>query len=442
MFSALPSLPKDSNTGERTYPTTCVDIWDFSANVASATPFEPHQSGSATCANMDTLNYVALSTPVSTIWPMPATGSSTSSHPREALPSDMLLYLDGLRDIKSIFRGIPINSCSPVHQTQTTPCYDIVTVITSRCTTGKSTLAASSVDITQCVATTDTTTHPRYWDSHMPRSGSSPVSRRSAQLLTYITGEPLYATTTAVPAAVSSGHLPLSGSPIEAVPASMFDAGRRLPIETHDSLMTDADTPGAGVLDDGNGATSLNVRGYNWVDSASQDSGGVLRTTKTEQNPGSATLPATSHSHPSSQETDSQMTSSLFNDLGLTDAGDTKNDDAADSQPPTNKQDPCSATPLFNDVVPTPFDLSQVIDQQALKSSVTTALHALTSKPLSAAKQVETLTPGGVSFLGSDSLSVLPDGSRVVLADGNTLLLEDGETTQIRLQHGLTIQLV
>jgi len=154
---------------------------------------------------MEMLSYIALSSPVSTIWPLSTTKPSDSSGLANTLPSDMMMYLDGQPIIQSIFQDIPISSCSTVHQIQTAPCYDVFTLTPSRCTTTESTVAAVAVVLTQCMTTTDIVTRPKIWNSQLSRGGSAGVGRISAQLLTYVTGKPIYAQIT-----LTSADLPLS----------------------------------------------------------------------------------------------------------------------------------------------------------------------------------------------------------------------------------------
>lgn len=444
-------------------------------NVRSGAPYKPSQIVSPACVNMDMLSYVALPSP---IWPLLTPDSSNSSGLANTLPSYMLVYLDSLPIIQSIFQGIPISSCSTMHQIQTAPCYDVLTFTTSRCTTSESTVAASAIKLTQCVATTETVTRSRFRNSAGSRSGVD--DRISAQLLTYITGEPIYAPTPGAQTTVAPTDLPLSEARIAAIPASTQDANHGVPVETQGASATDGGMPAARILYNANEAYPSSPRGHLLIVSDSQIPQGGLRSTGTEHHLGNTALPTTSSqlehfeilkivlaiqgvasglqsSHRSPQETDSRPASTESDSFQLTSAEHFKEDDGEDGPPPTatqNVEDVEHGMLPSGDFASSISGLSQESDRDTsvYLETVSAADSAhkspgmrqpLPTSPASLipATQTETLAPGGVLVIEDAHLSVLPDASGLALSNGSTLRLEDGEAAEIDLPDGLALQL-
>lgn len=310
---------------------------------------------------MDTLSQVPLSSPVSTIWPLQTPAPSNSSGLSDTLPSDMLVYLDGQPIIQSILQGIPINSCSTTRQIQTAACYDIFTFTTTRCTTIGSTVAASAMNLTQCVTTTDTVTRPRFVNSRGSRGGIGGVGRVSAQLLTYITGEPTYAPTPGGQTPVTSIDLPRSEARIGAMPASTWDDSNRFPVETQGVSKTDTGATVAATTGDVDSAAQSSVLRQILLDSDLQVMQDGSRAATTEHDFGSPTLPSTlprvEHvdvfkiilavgsvasglqlARPTPQGTVSQARNMKFSGFESANAGDTKADNPNGMTPPSGKQ--------------------------------------------------------------------------------------------------------
>jgi hypothetical protein len=393
------------------------------------------------------------------------------------LPSDMLVYLDGQPIIQSIFQGIPISSCSTTRQIQTAACYDVLTFTTTRCTTIGSTAAASAVNLTQCVTTTDTVTRPRFVNSRGSRGGIGGVRRVSAQLLTYITGEPVYASTTHGQTTVTSIDLPLSEARIGAMPASTWDASNRLPVETQGVSTTDTSTPVAATTGDIDSAAQSSVLRQILLDSGLQDLQDGSRATITEHDLGSPTLPTTlpqvEHvdvlkimlavgsvasepqlAHPTPQVTVSQARNTEFSEFESANAGDAKVEGTKDLQTPTGTQNAYSGVPPSSAVSPvlrppqeSDHDTSVYLDiamaaDSALKSPGIQGPSPTAPEPPRTALQTHTLlTPGSTLSFKSARLSVLPDASGLTLSDGSTVRLKDGQAADIRLPDGDAVEI-
>jgi len=389
-----------------------------------------------------------------------------------------MLYLDAQPIIQSIFQGIPIGSCSTTHQIQTAACYDVFTLTTSRCITIESTVAAVAVVLTQCITTTDIITRPRFWNSQLSRGGLGGVGRISAQLLTYVTGEPIYAPTIDAQTTSAPTNLPLSEARIAAIPASTWDAINGLPVETQAASTTNGDIPAARILDGGDRAYSSSVRGHVLVISDPQSPQDVPQTTRTEHYLGSPNLPKTSpqlehvdvlkivsaiqevasglqSSHQRPQETESRPANIEPSNFALTNAESTNEDDGTDDSPPTAKHNGHVGMTLSSDVASTAFGPSQENDHDTSTRSklamvADSALQSLSmQEPLpttptpttpSTSMQTETLTPGDMLVFGKAHLSVLPDASGLTLSDGSTVRLKDGEIAEIRLLDDTTVR--
>lgn len=429
---------------------------------------------------MDTLSYIALPSLISTIWPLPTTISSNSSGLANTLPPETLVYLDSQPIIQSIFQGIPISSCSTVRKIQTVPCYDVFTFTTSRCTTIESTVAASANNLTRCVTTTDIVTRPRFWNSEQSRGGLGGVGRISAQLLTYITGEPVYGPTPDAQATVAPTDLPLSEARIAAIPASTWDAINRSPVETQGASVFYTGTPAAATSEDPDTGAQLNVPGHVLLNSGLQALPDGSRASTTEHHVGGLTLPTTSPrlehadvprivsavqevasglqaSRQKPQELDSWPPGTASSNFELPSAEHSREDDGKDDRPPTATQvveDVKNGILLSGGFASTTFRLSQEHDHDTLMGSKTAVAADRAPKspgvqrplpttpvPMSTTMQPQTLAPGGVLDFGNAHLSVLPDASGLTLSNGSTFRLKDGRTAEINVPDGLALRL-
>ena len=423
---------------------------------------------------MDAVSYIPLLSPVSTIWPLPTTGPTNYSSFRDTLPSDMMLYLDGQPIIKTILQGIPISSCSTVRQIQTAPCYDIVTFTATRCTTIESAAAAAAINSTQCTTTIETATQPRFWNNQGSRGGSKDVSRKSAQLLTYVTGEPIYVPTPDAQAIAASSDLPLSQARIAAIPGDTREGSHGLPVETKAASVVGTGTAAAATSEDDNTASWSSVLGGVLLDSGLKASQDDPRLTGTQHMLGSLSLPATSPqrgqvdafkiilaianvaselqpAYPTPQGTASQARDMKTRDFDSADAVNTKADGTKDV---TGAQGTSSGMVLSSNAVSEALKPSQENDHDTSMGSgaavpADDALkHLILGKPPtstptspSIATPTQTLAPGSILSSGSVHLSALPDASGLALSDGSTLRLKDGETADITFPDGLALRI-
>lgn len=426
---------------------------------------------------MDAVSYIPLSSPVSTIWPLPTTEPTNYSSFRDTLPSDMMLYLDGRPIINSIFQGIPISSCSTVRQIQTAPCYDIVTFTATRCTTIESAEAAAAVNSTRCTTTIETATQQRFWNNGGSRGGSGAVGRISAQLLTYVTGEPIYAPTPDAQATAASSDLPLSQARIAAIPGDTREGSHGFPVETQAASVDDTGTTAAATSEDDNTASLSSVLGGILLDSGLQASQDGPRMTGTQHLLESPALPTTSPQrgqadmfriilaianvasalqpdYPTPQGIASQARDMKTGDFDSADAVNTKADGTKDVPPPTGAQGTPSGMVLSSNAVSEALKPSQKNDHDRSMGSgaavsVDDALkHLILGKPPtttptspSIATPTQSLAPGSILSLGSVHLSALSDASGLALSDGSTLRFKDGETAEITLPDGLALRI-
>ena len=414
---------------------------------------------------MDAVSYIPLSSPVSTIWPLPTTGPTNYSSFRDTLPSDMMLYLDGQPIIKTILQGIPISSCSTVRQIQTAPCYDIVTFTATLCTTIENAAAAATVNSTQCTTTIETATQPRFWNNQESRGGSKDVSRKSAQLLTYITGEPIYAPTPDAQAIAAFSDLPLSEARIAAIPGATREGSHGFPVETQAASVVGTGTAAAATSEDDNTASLSSVLGGILLDSGLQASQDGPSLTGTQHLLESPALPTTSPqrgqvdvfkiilaivnvaselkpAYPTPQGTASQARDMKTRDSDSADAENTKADDTKDVPPPTGAQGTSSGMVLSNNAVSEALKPSQENDHDtSMKPLIFGNPPTATPTSPSIATPTRTLAPGSILPSGSVHLSALPDASGLALSDGSTLRLKDGETAEITFPDGLALRI-
>lgn len=155
-------------------------------------------------------------------------------------------------------------------------------------------MAAAAVNRTQCTATVETVTQARFWGSTGGRGDFTGVGRISAQLLTCVTGESIYAPTADAQTTVVPTDLPLSEARIAAVSAGTLDASRELPVETQGVSMTDTTTLAAATSEDADTAALSSVLAHVSLDSDLQVLQEGSRSTRTKHQLGSLTLPMTS----------------------------------------------------------------------------------------------------------------------------------------------------
>lgn len=215
------------------------------------------------------------------------------------------------------------------------------------------------------------------------------MGRISAQLLTYITGEPIYAETT-----LTSADLPLSEVRIAAIPASTWDANRGLSVETQCTSTTDGDMSTARTLDDGSRAYPSSAQRHVSAISGSQIPQDASRTTATGRYLGSPILPATSPqlehmdvlktvsaiqeaasglqaSQRRLQETDSRLANVKVSNFDLTSAEHITEDDGRNDPPLTAKHNGHVGMIFSSTVTSTAFGPSQENDHHTSRRSKT-----------------------------------------------------------------------
>lgn len=386
----------------------------------------------------------------------------------------MMLYLDGQPIIKTILQGIPISSCSTVRQIQTAPCYDIVTFTATLCTTIENAAAAATVNSTQCTTTIETATQQRFWNNQESRGGSKDVSRKSAQLLTYITGEPIYAPMPDAQAIAAFSDLPLSEARIAAIPGATREGSHGFPVETQAASVVGTGTAAAATSEDDNTASLSSVLGGILLGSGLQASQDGPRLTGTQHMLGSLSLPTTSPqrgqvdafkiilaianvaselqpAYPTPQGTASPARGMKTRDFDSADDVNTKADGTKDV---TGAQGTASGMVLSSNAVSEALKPSQKNDHDRSMGSgaavsADNALKPLTfGKPPTAtptspsiATPTQTLAPGSILSSGGVHLSALPDASGFVLSDGSILRLTSGETAEITFPDGLALRI-
>lgn len=368
-----------------------------------------------------------------------------------------------------------MNSCSTRRQIQTASCYDVFTFTTSRCTTIESAVATAAINLTQCVTTTETVSRARFWNNDWPRSGSEDVGRKSAQLLTYVTGEPIYAPTPGARVTVDSTDLPLSAARVAATPADTLDAGNRLPVETQSASVVGTGTTAAATPEDDDTAAQSSVLDHFLLEFGLQALPDGSHSARTRHLLGSPTLPTTpsqleqvdvlnvvlaitnAASEPRlaqslPQATGPQTGSAQRNDLEPTNAGYNAKDDTKDNPPPTGTQDAKDDMLPSGDVTSEAFMSSQknspdtpmrskplVSADDALRPLMFQKPPTATPMSPSMATRTQTLVPGSTLSFGSAHVSVLPDASGFALSDGSTSSLKDGGTAEVKLPDGLAL---
>jgi len=339
-----------------------------------------------------------------------------------------------------------------------------------------SAVATAATNLTQCVTTTETVSRARYWNAGGPRSGSERVGRTSAQLLTCLTEEPIYAPTPGAPMTVDSTDLPLSEARIAAMPAGSWGDSHALPVETQGAFMAVTGTTAAATLGDADTAAQSSVLDHSLLEYGLQALPDVSHSTRTQHQLGSPTLPTTpsqleqvdilkailaianAASEPRlaqslPQAIDPQTGSAQLNDLEPTNAGYNTKNDNKDDPPPTGTQGTedgkVSPADLASEAFrssqennpDTPMDPAPVVAaDDALKPLTISKLRTATPIPTSTTIQTRTLAPGSIISFGSAHLSVLPDASGLTLSNGSTLRLKDGDTAEIKLPDGPTLQ--
>ena len=383
-------------------------------------------------------------------------------------------YLDGQPIIQSVFHGIPISSCSTFRQIQTTPCYDIIAFTATRCTTIESDVAAAAINLTQCTATVETATQARFWGSTGGRDAFTSVRRISARLLTYVTGEPIYAPTPGARMTAIPTDLPLSEARIAALPGSTWDDSHGLPVATQAASTANI---AAATSEDDNTAAHSSVLGRVLLDSGLLVSQDGSSATITKYHVGSLALPTPSpqlehvdvlkmtldvgkvNSEPQSapftpQAIDPQARKPQLDDLKLTNIENAKDDTKdvplfKDTQGTYGEMLPSeeSASKPSN-LLSQESDHGSPMDSGAIVSA-DDGLKPLASENVPAATpvstssinmQTQTLAPGSMLSFGSVHLSAVPDPSGLALSNGSTLRLKDGDTAEIKLPNGPTLQ--
>ena len=303
------------------------------------------------------------------------------------------------------------------------------------------------------------------------------MGRKSAQLLTYVTGEPIYAPTPDAQAIVASTDLPLSQARIAAIPGDTREGSHGFPVETQAASVVDTGTAAAATSEDDNTASLSSVLGGILLDSGLQASQDGPSLTGTQHMLGSPTLPTTSPqlgqvdvlkvilaianvaselkpAYPIPQGTASQARDMKTGDFDPADAVNTKADDTKDVPPPTGARGTANGMVLSSNAVLEALEPSEENDHDtsmgsgAAVSADDALKHLILGKPPTAtptfpsiATPTQTLAPDSILPFGGANLSVLAGATGLALSDGSTLRLKDGETAEVTLPDGLALRL-